>query len=249
MNILVRYIDRYGDLKTYSAKVKHDIKDVATLESIQTNVIDEYNNNIIIIRGYIEDVEEFKKTSTKLKTNKFHFDIKKRNLSYYELKEPAFGSIDECLKRNLSIDFQTIVNQFTPHYGNVNINLIKINDPDDNYHLILNEVRDIGLYTHVYKLDFTFEPDWSSTCDSCINGMAHLKHELQKISDQLYVNESSPITTSDNIISDLAINDSALLKDQISVLLSNAIKLAKISNFTVTDVSEGFKGIDYGEAT
>lgn len=246
MNIIARYLNKDGYVKTYIAQVKHGLQDPKVVNAIYEDVIKSYNENIILIRGYTEDVVDYKSTSSKLESDKFKIDIKKRNLSYYELKEPAFGSIDECLKRNLSIDFQTLVAKYNPFGGGITVNLIDVNTSDDVYYLALTEVRDIGLYTYIYKLDFTFLPEWSSTCDSCINGMAHVKNELSRISNQLYVNSSSPITTSGNIISDLNISDSTLLKEQIKLLLSNAIQLSKIDDFTITNITDEFKSISYG---
>lgn len=246
MNIVVRYINKDGFISNYIAQVKHGLNDPTIIKSAYENIITQYNENVLLIRGYVEDVLDLKKSASKLQTDKFSFDIKKKKLSYYELREPAFGSIDECIKRNLSIEFQELIGKYSPFGGGVNINLIGLNNADDVYYMALTEVRDIGLYTYVYKLNFTFLPDWSSTCDSCINGMAHVKNELQRISNQLFVNESSPVVTTGNIISDLVVSDSSLLKDQINILLANAIKISKIADFTITDVTDEFKGLNYG---
>ena len=187
MNIVARYIDKDGYVKTYVAQVKHGLQDPKTINAAYEEIIRLYNENIILIRGYTEDIDSFKKSSVSLQTDKFSINIGKRNLSYNELKEPAFGSVGECIKRNLTIDFQALVGRYNPFGGNIVINLIDVNTADDVHYIFLTEVRDIGLYTYVYKLDFTFTPEWSSTCDTCINGMAHIKSELERISNQLNV--------------------------------------------------------------
>lgn len=249
MNILTRYVDRNGYIKTLLAKINHDLKDDVHIQAFYNNILSKYNDNILLIRGFIEDVVDLKHTATTFNTEQYHFNIKKHNLKFYQLREPAFGSVEECIKRNIILETQELLHKYTSYMPIVNINLLPVNETNDVYHLVLNEIRDIGLYTHVYKISFMFNPEWSATCDTCQNGMAHLKHELDKISDQLYMIEPNNFKTVGNIISDLQITDSALLKDQISVLLSNAINLAKISEFQILNITDEFKGIDHGKAT
>lgn len=248
MNILVRYLNKDGYLVNYVAQINHNIDNPELVRNVYNEVVKKFADNIILIRGYIEDIPNLKTTANKIETNIIKLDIKKKNLTYYTLREPAFGSIEECIRRNLTIEFQEISAKFNPYGTSVTINLINVNSVDDVYNLVLSEVRDSGIYTYVYRLNFKFESDWSSTCDSCINGLAHVRSELDRISAQLYVNETSPVTTSGNIISDLIVHDATLLSDQIKLLLANAIKLSKIADFTIQNITDEFKGIDYGKA-
>lgn len=249
MNILVRYINKNGYLDNYIAQINHNIENEEHVRAVYQEVLQKYYDNIILIRGYIEDVTALKTTASKIETDKIAIDIKKKKLNYYTLREPAFGSIEECIKRNLSIEFIEVLGKYNPYNNNININLINPNSADDVYHLVLSEVRDIGIYTNVYRMNFIFDSDWSSNCDSCINGLAHVKNELVRMSKQLYVNDTSPVETSGNIISDLALHDTALLCNQIKLLLANAIQLSKIKDITIQNITDEFKGIDYGKAT
>lgn len=242
----MRYINKYGLVSTYVAQIKHDLQDPVVIKAAYDDIVSVYNNNIILIRGYIEDVVGLKKTASIIKTDKLHIVLNKKSFKYYELKEPAFGSVEECIKRNLHIDFQNLVAKYTPFSMSIAINLINVNTADDVYYLPLTEVTDNGLNTRVYELNFKFAQDWSSTCDSCTNGLAHIKNELGRISDHLYVSNDAGIKTNTAVISDLSVQDSNLLKAQIGILLANAIKTSKIADFTITDVTTNFKGIDYG---
>lgn len=249
MNILTRYVDRDGYIKTLVAKINHDLKDETHIQAFYNDILKNYNDSTLLIRGYIEDVIDLKTTATTFNSEKYSFNIKKHNLKFYQLREPAFGSVEECVKKNLALESQEMLYKYTSYMPFVNINLVNINDNDDTYYLVLNEIRDIGIYSHVHKISFIFNSEWSSTCDSCQNGIAHLKHELDKISNQLYMIEPNNFKTTGNIVSDLQVTDSALLKEQINILLTNAIQLAKISHFEITNVTDEFKGLDYGKAT
>lgn len=249
MNILTRYVDRDGYIKTLAARITHDLKDHVHIQAFYNDVVKKYNDSTLLIRGFIEEVEDLKTTATTFSSNKYYFNIKKHNLNFHQLREPAFGYAEECVKKNIILETQELLYKYTSYMPIVNINFVGINDNDDTYHLVLNEVRDSGLYSHVYKISFIFNSDWSSTCDSCQNGMAHLKHELDRISKQLYMNENNNFKTSGHIVTDLELYDAALLKDQIRVLLANAIQLSKISDFEVVNITDEFKGYDNGEAT
>lgn len=249
MNILTRYVGKDGYIKTLAARITHDIKDHVQVQAFYNDVVKKYNDSILLIRGYIEDVHDLKTTATTFNSEKYYFNIKKHNLNFYQLREPAFGYAEECVKKNLILETQELLYKYTSYMQSVNINLVGINDNDDTYYLVLNEIRDTGLYSHVYKISFIFNSEWSSTCDSCQNGIAHLKYELDRISNQLYMSENNNFKTSGHIISDLELYDAALLKDQIRVLLANAIQLAKISDFEVVNITDEFKGIGNGEAT
>lgn len=249
MNILTRYVDKDGYIKTFTAKINHDLKDHTHIQAFYNDVLQNYNESVLLIRGYIEDVVDLKHTATTFTSEKYHFNIKKHNLKFYQLREPAFGSVEECIKRNIILETQEMLYKYTSYMPIVNMNFVPINESNDHYNLVLNEIKEIGIYSHMYKLSFMFNPEWSSNCDSCQNGMAHLKHELDKVSNQLYMIEPNNFKTSGYIVTDLQINDSTLLKSQFSVLLSNAIQLAKISDFNILNITDEFKGIDHGKAT
>ena len=150
------------------------------------------------------------------------------------LQEPAFGSAYECLKINIQHMAQIECNKTSGYFDSIRIKLIPIDLIVDSAPLLLNEIRSNGIYTHQYNIKFTFDNDWSDSCETCQTGMTYLRGEITKFTNELYISETS-VVVEGKIISDLSVNNINVLTDEIGVLLKNALINARVSKFILTE--------------
>ena len=235
MNIVSRYVDENGYIKNILYKVSHNIINQYQIAVVEKQVINELNDCIILLRGISDQTDVIYKPKT-FKSDQYEFKSKTPFLTFNELAEPAFGSANECLNNNLSLMAQKECYKVQSFFDNIKIKLIPLDISFDSIILQLNEIRSTGIYSHLYNVKFTFNENYTSTCQECQNGMIHLRQEFNKISDQLYIDKNNTdIKYSGKIISDLSVNNKVILRDEIMSILENSFKLARISHIEIDE--------------
>lgn len=242
MLLVSKYITEDGFVKNLFYKISHNITNDLQLETFKYNVLKPMNDSILIVRG-ISDFGLLETTPGKLSTKQYTLDIKSKNFSYMSLPEPAFGSALECVATNLSIMTQIECQKVQSYFEPIRIKLVPVDVSQDSIILLLNEVRSNGIHTHKYQLKFEFDAHWSSTCDTCITGMTYLTSELNKLTDELYA-PRDVFKLDGRIIYDLSVNKIDVLKDEIKLLLTNALNNARVRDFTITDISDTLKELE-----
>lgn len=237
MILLTRYITEEGFIKTLFYKITHNIVDSDQIDIVEKNVISKYNDSLLLLREH-SDFNKVEITPTSLRTNEIYFDCKKPGLEILTLPEPCYGSPVECIKSNLSMTSQIECQKVRSYFDNIKINLIEPAQADDYTYISLTEIRSNGLYTKLYKIQFTFDQSWSTTCMSCTTSLMHLKSELAKLNNEVYVDSNGDYDIEGKVIDDLSVNDMILLKGQINILLSNSIRDAKVTDFTIYDMTD-----------
>lgn len=235
MIFISKYIDDVGNIKNLYYKVSHNIINELQVEIVQKNVLDKLKDSVMIIRG-ISDIGSLNVSNLNITTDSFSVTSNEPCFSYIKLPEPAFGSVLECVTQNLSLMAQQECYKVQSYFDNIRITLIPTDISHDSVNIILNEIRSNGIYSHMYTLNFSFNENWSSGCTECSNGMMHLRQELNKMSEQLYICDKSGFNISGKIIEDLKVNDKIALKEQIKVLLKNSLELSRVSNFEINDL-------------
>lgn len=235
MHIITKYIDEEGYVKNVFYKIYHNIINDVQVEILQKNVLDVINDSILILRG-ISDNSSLTCDGNKLYTEQYNIEFKNYPFKFIQFPEPAFGSAIECITNNLSMVTQKECYKVQSYFDNIRIALLPVEIHSDKCTLILNEIRSNGIYSHLYEINFAFDSNWTSTCLECQNGMLHLRQELSKLSDQLYIDNSDGISYNGKIISDFKVNDKIILKDQLLTILKNAFTLARVSNIEINDV-------------
>lgn len=231
MLLSTTYINDEGYIKNLRYKISHNITNADQLRIFENIILPKYNDNVLIIRG-ISEYGLLNATLSNLKTTQFDITLPTNGFNFINLPEPAFGSAQECVSTNLSLETQIECQKIQSYFDGIRIKLIPEDVSVDSAIILLNEVRSNGIYQHVYELTFSFADDWSSTCDTCKTGMQYLTNELTKFSNELYIVDGIG-EYSGRIINDLTVNNISVLKEQITLLLSNALTNARISDFTI----------------
>lgn len=230
------YLDEFGDIKQLVYKISHNITSDVQLAVFTEEVLKPINESILVLRGISDFDYSPELTKKKLKTKKLSIKYKTGGYDHIVLQEPAYGSPMECVNRNLELMTQIKCQKLQSYFESIKFNLLPLDQKSDSIYLSLTEVKSNGIITNLYEVKFVFNDHWSATCQSCINGMLHLRNEFNKVSNQLYVLPNENIDIDGVVINDLSINNSNLLKDQINILLSNALQEAKVENFEIHEV-------------
>lgn len=238
MLLNTNYIDEYGDIQQLIYKISHNITSDVQLKIFEEDILKPINSSLLVLRGISDFEQDLKLTKKKLKTHKLKIDYKSGGYDHLVLQEPAFGSPTECLTRNLELMSQIECAKVQSYFEHIRVNLIALDQKSDSVYLPLTEIKSNGIFTNLYELKFRFRPDWSATCSTCVNGMIHLRNELNKMSKHLYSLPSETIEIDGFVISDLNINNPDLLKGQINILLTNALYEAKVEDFEIIEVKE-----------
>lgn len=241
MILSTTYIDDLGFVKTTLHKISHNIVNNDQLDIFKKVILKKYNESVLFIRE-ISDYGVNSLDGSALDTKELFFKLPSPNLSILRLPEPAYGSALECIMRNLTIETQIECHKVQSYFESIRISLLPIDTSVDKITIGLSEIRSSGVYTHLYDIKLSFTDEWSSTCDSCQKGALYLRNELNKLMDNLYISQNPGYEYRGKIISDLEVNNKDLLKDQISILLSNALSDARVSDFTIVDSLIGEDG-------
>lgn len=236
MILNTNYLDEFGDIKQLVYKISHNITSDVQLAVFTEEVLKPINESILVLRGISDFDYSPELTKKKLISKKLSIKYKSGGYDHIILQEPAYGSPMECVNRNLELMTQIKCQKLQSYFESIKFNLLPFDQKSDSIYLSLTEIKSNGIITNLYEVKFKFNGEWSSTCQSCINGMLHLRNEFKKVSDQLYMLPNETINAEGAIIGDLNVNNPNLLKDQISILLSNALLEAKVDNFEIIEV-------------
>lgn len=236
MLINANYIDDLGNIKRITGKINHNITSDVQLSIFKENILKKINESLLVLRGISDFDQELKLTKKTLKTNLLSLKFNSGSYEHTILQEPAFGSPTECISRNLELMAQIECHKVQSYFENFRIKIIPLDIKNDSVYLPLTEIRSNGIKTTLYEFKFTFNSDWSATCNSCINGMLHLRNEFEKISNHLYMVPNNSIETEGHVITDLNVGNTDLLKEQIIILLSNALFEAKVQDFNIYEL-------------
>lgn len=236
MILNTNYLDEFGDIRQLVYKVSHNITSDMQLAVFVEEVLKPINESLLVIRGISDFDYSPELTKKKLKSKKLSIKYKSGGYDHIVLQEPAYGSPMECVNRNIELMTQIKCQKLQSYFESIKFNLMPLDQKSDSIYLSLTEIKSNGIITNLYEVNFKFNGEWSSTCQSCVNGMLHLRNEFNKVSNQLYILPNENIEADGAIISDLNVNNTDLLKDQISILLSNALLEAKVDNFEIIDV-------------
>lgn len=236
MLLMTKYIDDQGFLKNIFFKISHNINNAEQLKIFKLTILSQYNSNVLILRG-ISDFGKLVTSASRLITDQYDIDINSNNFNILTLPEPAFGSAVECITTNLTLQTQIECQKVQSYFESIRIKLVPIDTKADALVVLLNEIRSNGIHTHKYELKFEFSEDWSPTCNTCQTGMQYLQQELAKLSEELYCAKDM-FNLDGRIITDLSVNNISVLKDEIKLLLTNALLNARVRDFTITDVSD-----------
>ncbi len=232
MILAAKHINDQGFIETNLYKISHNITNRDQLKIFKNKILKEYNESILIARG-ISDFVPIITEKNKLKTESLEITLDQPNFTYLVMPEPAFGSVGECIAKNLSMTTQIECHKVQSYFESIQINLMPIDIKADSIMIGLSEIRSNGIFTHVYDLNFTFNEDWRAECHSCVQGMLYLRNELSKLMKELYISKNTNCEYNGKIISDLEVRNNVLLKNQINILLSNALQESKVLNFEI----------------
>ena len=235
MILSTKYIDDQGFIKNLRYKISHNINSAEQLRVFKETILPSYNESVLILRG-VSDFVEIVTTPTVLQTEQYKVTLPNNGFSFKTLPEPAFGSPQECVTTNLTLQTQIECQKLQSYFDNIRIKLVPVDTKLDAVTLLLNEVRSNGIHTHQYELVFQFTDDWSSTCETCRTGLLYLQNELNKLSNELYVARDTA-EFEGRIISDLTVNNISVLKEEIKLLLSNALTNARVQDFIINDLA------------
>lgn len=235
MLLVTRYIDDKGEIVPLLYKITHNIVD-DTQKQVLKEIIEKFNNNILIIRG-ISDYSYIKTDLSLLKTDKYVFDIKSSGFKYYQLPEPAMGGATECITQNINLITQIECRKVQSYFENIRIQLMNPSVNPDNHIVMFNEIRSNGIIPHTYNIKFVFSSDWSATCITCSNGMAHVRLELDKMCKYMYATENNNYSLDGFVITDLEVANIDLLKEKMMLLLANAFSEAKIVDILLDTIN------------
>lgn len=236
MLLMTKYIDDQGFLKNVFFKISHNINNAEQLNIFKNNILGQYNSSVLMLRG-ISDFGKLITSPSRLITDQYDIDINSNTFNLLTLPEPAFGSAIECITTNLTLQTQIECQKVQSYFESIRIKLVPVDVKTDSLVLLLNEIRSTGIFTHKYELKFEFADTWTPTCNSCQTGMQYLQQELNKLSDELYSSKDM-FNLDGRIITDLSVNNISVLKEEIKLLLANALMNARIRDFTITDVSD-----------
>ena len=235
MLLMTKYIDDQGFIKNVFYKISHNINNDDQLNIFKNTILNQFNEAVLILRG-ISDFGNLYTSPQSLITDQYNIDIKVNGFNFMSLPEPAFGSALECITTNLTLQTQIECQKVQSYFENIRIKLVPVDSKADAVVLLLNEIRTNGIYTHKYEIKFEFTDEWSATCNTCQTGMQYLQAELNKLSDEIYAVKDA-FSIDGRIITDLSVNNISVLKDEIKILLSNALSNARVRDFTINDIS------------
>ena len=203
MILNTKYLDEFGDIKQLVYKISHNITSDVQLAVFTEEVLKPINESILVLRGISDFDYSPELTKKKLISKKLSIKYKSGGYDHIILQEPAYGSPMECVNRNLELMTQIKCQKLQSYFESIKFNLMPLDQKSDSIYLSLTEIKSNGIITNLYEVNFKFNGEWSPTCQTCINGMLHLRNEFKKVSDQLYMLPNETINAEGAIIGDL----------------------------------------------
>lgn len=219
MLLRTRYFDDYGKI----IPLTREIQISGANENDIQSYIDEMNDSILYVRG-LSDYAEILIETNRIKSDNISIDLVSNPIRVMRPNEPTFGRIDDAIIRNISLYYQ--VNKGI----NPTVNLLSVKNDTNKLNLVLNEIKNSGIYAHHFRVTLTFVDDWRETCSECQTALYALNQLFDRLNEQLYINkETTTIEVSGNIVDDFIV-------DSVEHLTQSLKKFIVFENYKVKEI-------------